>query len=676
MDIHKQRMIAHLSRRALEQSDLSAFITEAFGVVADGLGVDRVGLFDAIPNRAELTLRTGIGWQPESVGSLVVPIPGDPKVFLEQTAGGTPILRGFHLAHVGEQQASHQTDLKDSAIFIGVRGRRRQYGLLAAFGEHDRIFSEHDGLFLGTVSNIIGAAYDHAWVEERLQLRDDTIVATRTGLVITNPHEDDNPVVYVNTAFEQITGYAGDEIRGRNCRFLQGPATDPAAVAKLRNAIEAEQKCEVEILNYRKDGVPFWSLLSISPIFDHSGRISHFVAIIRDVTEHKRTKEVIQRLNHKTELILTSAGEGIIGFDVDGSVTFINPAATQMLGFTLDELSELKGHPFLHPNNQDCATTHPVPCIIYTTIHEGTEQKKMDEAFYREDGTQFPVQLVSAPIIENDVVVGAVVIFSDITERKRVEQERAAAEALRQTEVLKAQFFAAISHDFRTPLHHIKGYASNLLQNGANVPAETQIEFLNIITDEADTLISLLVDLLSTSQIDTDALKLTLTTVQVDQLVRTTVQRWHGIESHRFTVVAPPSVPPVAADGVRLLQVLNNLIGNVVRHTPSDTEATIEVIVQRQEVIVAVRDKGPGIGDEHIPHVFERFYQATPHGVSRGGHGLGLFICKSIIERHGGRTWIETGQGFSTSVCFALPRRVHTPQLINSQKTRRLKEEP
>src|SRR5438445_5402316 len=120
--------------------------------------------------------------------------------------------------------------------------------------------------------------------EASLRLRERAIAETSNGVLITDPHQPDNPIIYANPAFERITGYRMDEVLGRNCRFLQGPDTDPATVAVMRQAIAERRGCQVVIRNYRKDGTSFWNELTISPVHDSRGQVTHFVGVLVDMT--------------------------------------------------------------------------------------------------------------------------------------------------------------------------------------------------------------------------------------------------------------------------------------------------------------------------------------------------------------------------------------------------------
>jgi PAS domain S-box-containing protein len=161
-----------------------------------------------------------------------------------------------------------------------------------------------------TFAGFIGSAMDlteRKAAEEKLRLRDRAIEATSQGIIITDPSRDDNPIVYVNPAFEKLSGYTQTEAVGRNCRFLQGPETDPTAVVELHDAIKQERSCAVELLNYRKDGMQYWVALNVSPICDAAGVVTHFVGVQTDITERKRLESQFRQAQ-KMEAVGRLAG--------------------------------------------------------------------------------------------------------------------------------------------------------------------------------------------------------------------------------------------------------------------------------------------------------------------------------------------------------------------------------
>jgi PAS domain S-box-containing protein len=136
-------------------------------------------------------------------------------------------------------------------------------------------------------------------VRTELELRDRALSATAEGVTIADARLPDNPIIYANAAFERLTGYSSEEVVGLNCRFLQGPNTDREMLDRLRSAIRHKQSCTVQLLNYRKNGTTFWNRLSITPVCDATGEVTHFIGVQSDVTEQKMAEEALQTANDK-----------------------------------------------------------------------------------------------------------------------------------------------------------------------------------------------------------------------------------------------------------------------------------------------------------------------------------------------------------------------------------------
>lgn len=139
--------------------------------------------------------------------------------------------------------------------------------------------------------------------KEEMALKDRALEAAAEGIVIADARKPDMPVIYVNSGFERLTGYPAESALGRNCRFLQGPGTDPAAAAEIRRAIAEKRACLVEILNYRRDGTPFWNRLSITPVYDAAGQLTHFIGVQSDITARRNAEEALRRATIELEAV-------------------------------------------------------------------------------------------------------------------------------------------------------------------------------------------------------------------------------------------------------------------------------------------------------------------------------------------------------------------------------------
>jgi two-component system NtrC family sensor kinase len=167
-----------------------------------------------------------------------------------------------------------------------------------------------------------------------LQLYKSALSATSCGIVISDARLPQNPIIYCNAAFEKITGYSQDEVIGRNCRFLQGDKTDPKAIEKIRQSLRKEQGCEVVLQNYRKDGTLFWNDLTISPVRDADGCLTHFIGVQTDITLRKQAEET-QKL---MQFSIDCAADAVFYICADGSFFYVNEAASHSLGYSQEQL--------------------------------------------------------------------------------------------------------------------------------------------------------------------------------------------------------------------------------------------------------------------------------------------------------------------------------------------------
>jgi PAS domain S-box-containing protein len=240
----------------------------------------------------------------------------------------------------------HPAD-RDWAVAQCARASRRheahtfEYRMIAADGrvvwlrDIVRVVEMGDRHELAGVMIDVTAAKE---AEEKLRLRDRALAAVDEGILITDARRPDNPIVYVNPAFERMTGYSAADVAGRNCRLLQGPDTDPEAVAALRQSVNGAHPATVEILNYRKDGTAFWNCLSIGTITDAEGRLTHFVGVQRDVTGARAAREELQSSHALLSAIIDGTPDAIFAKNLEGRYLLINRAGAAFLGRTPDEV--------------------------------------------------------------------------------------------------------------------------------------------------------------------------------------------------------------------------------------------------------------------------------------------------------------------------------------------------
>jgi signal transduction histidine kinase len=180
---------------------------------------------------------------------------------------------------------------------------------------------------------------------------------------------------------------------------------------------------------------------------------------------------------------------------------------------------------------------------------------------------------------------------------------------------------------------------------------------LEVIEEEADRLTELIENLLDASRLQAGGLKINLADVALDSLAAHVAQRFQTQTSHHKIVFDfPQNFPLILGDDERLIQVFSNLISNAIKYSPQGGEIRIEGMVKPDQVVVCVKDQGPGVAPEDIPYIFDRFYRSPDAARNSKGAGLGLFLSRAIIQAHRGRMWVEPTPGDGATICFSLPR--------------------
>jgi signal transduction histidine kinase len=214
---------------------------------------------------------------------------------------------------------------------------------------------------------------------------------------------------------------------------------------------------------------------------------------------------------------------------------------------------------------------------------------------------------------------------------------------------------ATISHELHTPLGFIKGYTTSLLRSDTTWDKSTQQEFLTIIDEESDHLITLIDRMLDSARLQSGNLSMDFQLVRLDSLLRDETQRMQGRHEGMVVSLDLDKAPPILADSLRLAQVFDNLFDNAIKYA-TGSKITISLRVKEKWQTITFADHGMGISAEHLPFLFERFYR-VPGQYGKSGTGLGLFICKQIIQAHNGRISVKTTPGKGTAFFIDLPVR-------------------
>jgi signal transduction histidine kinase len=263
----------------------------------------------------------------------------------------------------------------------------------------------------------------------------------------------------------------------------------------------------------------------------------------------------------------------------------------------------------------------------------------------RYDNERIPVVISSAPVTDPERSIRmAVQVIRDVTREREAEE-------------LKDRIISLVSHELRTPIGHIKGFASSLLEEDVTWDAETQHDFIVEIDHEADRLAALVSDLLDMSKIESGKDFLEIAYHSPRAIVDGSLKAAERFtRDHPVTVDVDPDLPDIAVDAGQLERVLCNLVENAAKYTEPNTEITVDAVRSGEALEFGVSDRGPGIPLEYRDRIFERFFRVkTGTGGRKPGTGLGLPICRGIVEAHGGKLWYESNPGGGSRFRFRIP---------------------
>ena len=427
------------------------------------------------------------------------------------------------------------------------------------------------------------------------------------GVTITDPGQQDNPLIYANDHYRDLTGYSLPELLGENCRMLQGENTDPEPVATMRDAIDAEERVTVELRNYRKDGSEFWNKIRIAPVRDDDGAVVNYVGFQQEVTERKRRERRLEETSSRLEALFENSPDMIDVLDADGTIRDVNQRFCAELGY--DE-SEVLGRSIwefdLKFDAEDVQTQ-----LSGFSVHE---RRKFEGLYERRDGSTMPVE-VHLLRLSLDGEDRFLAISRDITDRKEREQELE-----RQNEQLE-QFASVVSHDLRNPLTVARGRLELLRE-------ESDSEHVDAIDSAHQRMDTLIDDLLTLARDGASPASLVL--LDLEPFVQTC---WQNVDTKAATLRTERD-RSIRADESRLRQLFENLIRNAVEHGGDDVTVTVGELADG----FYVEDDGPGIPEPDRGDVFDAGYSTAVEGT-----GFGLSIVKQVAEAHG---WpVRVGSG-------------------------------
>jgi PAS domain S-box-containing protein len=352
----------------------------------------------------------------------------------------------------------------------------------------------------------------------------------------------------------------------------------------------------------------------------------------------------LRRLARQNEVLITSVGDGVYGVDHQGAVTFVNPSAAAALGYTPQQLEGRRAHDVFHAADADGTPFPWARCYVFEAITHGLVATAEEDEYIRADGTTFPVEITASPLLDETEVRGAVVVFRDVTQRREVDR-------------MKDEFLSVVSHELRTPLTSIRGSLGLLAGGRVGEIPDRAASLISVAVQSTERLTRLINDLLDIERMESGARPFEMSALDARYVMESAVRQIEGMGTPLGVHVAIVEAHGrVLADEDRVIQTLLNLISNAIKFSERGSTVRLYAVEDGNEVHFRVSDDGRGIPADKLDSIFERFEQVDSSDTrQKGGTGLGLTISKGIVERHGGRIWVESELGSGTTIHFTLP---------------------
>lgn len=488
---------------------------------------------------------------------------------------------------------------------------------------------------------------ERALFESRSRL----MVAIQAGQIGIWDYDIQNKTIWLSPEWKSQLGFADDEL--------------PSTLDVWRSRIVAEDEVRVfdAVAEFVSGALPVYDqsyqaihrtgrllhLRSFAQLVrDEQGQAVRVVGARMDLTALMEAKEGLQRISAQQELILNSTADGLYGTDAEGRITFANRACLELLGYQLDELLGQPSHSLLHYRHLDGSSYGVEECPVYLVRATGKMQAGLEDVLWHKDGRPLPVELSVAPLGE-DTQVGVLVSFRDVSERQKYRQE------LERSNQELAQFAYVVSHDLQEPLRAVSSYMTLLRRRYASALDDNAKSYVDTAIDGAMRMTAMIRDLLEYSRVGTRGHELA-EVYSAHCVTRALDNLRIAITEAQASVVVPEVMPKVLADETQLVSLFQNLMGNAIKYRRPEENPMVSVTWEPKgaRAVFRVQDNGIGIDSAYFERIFLPFQRLHTREKFEG-NGIGLAICRKIVERHGGQIAVESQEGMGSCFIFSIP---------------------
>lgn len=450
--------------------------------------------------------------------------------------------------------------------------------------------------------------------------------------------------LYANEPAAALFGLPASQLIDKSLDHFAGLATTASLAGIIKHSLDSDRPHEIE--QYSAESQRWYAIRSFP---DPTG----LTVFLQDITDRKLAEDSLRVSEAKFAGIVNISADAIISVDIAQRIIHFNNGAEEIFGWSA---AEIIGQPLdlLIPERYRAAHPQHMRNFAASPIDARRMGERREISGLRRNGNEFPAEASISKLNIGDQRVFTVVL-RDVTERKRLEQTyRRLYEEAQRAVAARDDVLSFVSHDLGNPLAAIRIATAVLLKRMDPGSADAaQVSGIREAVGQAQRLIR---DLLDVQKLEAGKLKLNMGRLHIDALIDDTIHTLLPFINEKQLQIErklAPGIPVVLADADRIAQVIANLVSNAVKFSPGNGTVSISAFTTDDEVWVSVRDEGPGIIAEDLPHIFDRFWQAQEGG--KVGHGIGLSIVQAIVKAHGGRAWAESEFGKGSTFYFALP---------------------
>ena len=486
----------------------------------------------------------------------------------------------------------------------------------------------------------------------------------------------DGTIVSANHSAEKLLGLTLKQLQGRTSldprwrsvyedgTVMPGSEHAPQHVLRTKKAYKNQT-----MGTYKPNGELTWLTVNAQPIME-GGKLTGVVVSFYDITHRKRIQEALEQQLQVTKTISEIASSCLFLIDNFGCVTYMNPAATRVTGYTLEDSVGKPMHLLVHHSHPDGTPYPEAECPLVETYRDGAPNPLHEDIFFRKDGTSFPALITGTPIPEKNGIRSTVVEFRDIEEIKNalqrndeleeatllLKEQRAQLVALNNA---KDEFIAIASHQLRTPATAVKQYLGLVLQGFTEPLTESQAKFIGTANDSNERQLIVINDLLRTAKIDSSRYVIKKERISIPDIIEEAIadmQPALEIKDQKVRYLKPKESCLAMIDRDELKLVFINLLENASKYSYPHSSISVTVKKVKSQVSIQITDTGVGISGSNINKIFDKFTRIDNDlSDTVNGTGLGLYWVKKIIKLHDGNIKVVSKLGSGSTFTVGLP---------------------